>query len=144
MAKGFTLIELLVVLLIMSLLLVAAPIAFDRVLPGLQVRSDARDLANALREARSRAIHGNREVTVSVDVEGRSYRLDGDGRPESFSDGIAVTLKTAASEVTGPDTGRIRFFPDGTSTGGLVSLDRQGRVYEIEVDWLYGRVRVTE
>jgi len=144
-AKGFTLIELLVVLLIMSLLLVAAPIAFDRVLPGLQVRSDARDVANVLREARSRAINGNREVTVTVDVEGRSYRLDGDGgQPQSFSDGIAVTLKTAESEVTGPDTGRIRFFPDGTSTGGLVRLDRQGRVYEIEVDWLYGRVRVAE
>jgi general secretion pathway protein H len=143
-AKGFTLIELLVVLVIMGLLLVAAPIAFDRALPSLQVRSDARDLASTLREARSRAILRNREVTVTVDVEERSYRLDDDGERQHFSDNIAVTLKTVASEVLGPDTGRIRFFPDGTSTGGLVTLDRRGRLYEIEVDWLYGRVRILE
>ena len=141
---GFTLVELLVVLLIMSLLLVAVPLAFDRILPGLQVRSDARDLANTLREARSLAILGNREATVTVDVEERSYRLDGNAGQRHFSDGVVVTLETAASEVTGTDTGRIRFFPDGTSTGGLVSLDQQGHQYEIEVDWLYGRVRIQE
>ena len=50
---GFTLVELLVVLVILGLLLVATPIAFDRVLPGLEVKSDARDLASVFREARS-------------------------------------------------------------------------------------------
>ncbi len=143
-ARGFTLVELLVVLLILSVLLVAAPIAFDRVLPGLQVRSDAREVARVLREARGQAIRGNREATVTIDVEERTYRLGDDGELQRFSEGVAVTLKTAASELIEPNIGRIRFFPDGSSTGGLVSLDRRGRTYAIWVDWLYGRVQIEE
>ena len=44
-SMGFTLVELLVVLLILSVLLVAAPIAFDRVLPRLErlLRGDVND-----------------------------------------------------------------------------------------------------
>ena len=143
-ARGFTLVELLVVLLIMSVLLVAAPIAFDRVLPGLQLRSDARDVTRVLREARAQAIRTNREATVTVDVAERTYRLGDDGTPQRISVGVTVTLKTAESELVEPDVGRIRFFPDGTSTGGLVSLERGGRTYNIAVDWLYGRVQMVE
>ena len=143
-ARGFTLVELLVVLLIMSVLLVAAPIAFDRVLPGLQLRSDARNVASVLREARAQAIRANREATVTVDVAERTYYLGDDGTSQRFSEGVTVTLKTAESELLEPDVGRIRFFPDGTSTGGMVSLDRGGRTYNIAVDWLYGRVQIVE
>ncbi len=143
-ARGFTLVELLVVLLIMSVLLVAAPIAFDRVLPGLQLRSDARNVASVLREARAQAIRANREATVTVNVAERTYHLGDDGPLQRFSEDVTVTLKTAESELLGPDVGRIRFFPDGTSTGGLVSLDRGGRTYNIAVDWLYGRVQIVE
>jgi len=143
-ARGFTLVELLVVLLIMSVLLVAAPIAFDRVLPGLQLRSDARNVASVLREARAQAIRANREATVTVNVAERTYHLGDDGTSQRFSEDVTVTLKTAESELLGPDVGRIRFFPDGTSTGGLVSLDRGGRKYNIAVDWLYGRVQIVE
>ncbi len=143
-ARGFTLVELLVVLLILSVLLVAAPIAFDRVLPSLQVRSDAREVASMLREARGQAIRDNREATVTIDVEERTYRLGDDGELRRFSEGVAVTLKTATSELIEPNIGRIRFFPDGSSTGGLVSLDRRGRTYAILVDWLYGRVQIEE
>ena len=144
MVKGFTLVELLVVLLIISVLMVAAPIAFDRVLPGLQVRSDAQDVATMLRKARSQAIQSNREVTVTVDVEERTYRLAGEAGMQRLSEGVVVSLETAVSEVLGPNAGRIRFFPDGTSTGGLVNLKRRGQTYVISVDWLYGRVRIAE
>jgi general secretion pathway protein H len=143
-ARGFTLVELLVVLLIMSVLLVAAPIAFDRVLPGLQLRSDARGVAGVLREARAQAIRTNREATVTVDVAARTYSRSDAGTSQHFSEGVTVTLKTAESELLEPDVGRIRFFPDGTSTGGMVSLDRGGRTYNIAVDWLYGRVQIVE
>ena len=144
MVKGFTLVELLVVLLIISVLMVAAPIAFDRVLPGLQVRSDAQDVATMLRKARSQAIQSTREVTVTVDVEERTYRLAGEAGMQRLSEGVVVSLETAVSEVLGPNAGRIRFFPDGTSTGGLVNLKRRGQTYVISVDWWYGRVRIAE
>ena len=72
---------------------VAAPIAFDRVLPGLQVRSDARDLASMLREARGQAIRDNREATATIDVEERTYRLGDDGELQRFSGRIQPPMK---------------------------------------------------
>lgn len=142
--EGFTLVELLVVLLILSVLLVAAPIAFDRVLPGLQVRSDAREVARVLRDARGRAIRDNLEAAVTIDLSERTFRAGNEGPQYRFSEGVSVTLHTAASERVGLDAGRIRFFPDGTSTGGRVDLERRGEEYDVIVDWLYGRVRIVE
>ena len=40
--------------------------------------------------------------------------------------------------------GRIRFYPDGTSTGGRVTLTGSGAKYDILVDWLSGRVKIVE
>ncbi len=150
--RGFTLIELLVVLLILSVLLVATPIAFDRILPSLEIEADARDLANLLRDARGQAIRRNIETTVVIDVARRIYWLGETGgagpgprdREGRFADGITVTLRTATSEQVEENVGRIRFFPDGTSTGGGVMLDRRGRRFNVEVDWLYGHVRLEE
>ena len=53
----------------------------------------------------------------------------------------AVLLLAACSE---QDTGAIRFFPDGSSTGGRVTLMVGERSYAVDVDWLTGRVRVLE
>jgi general secretion pathway protein H len=159
-SRGFTLVELLVVLLILSVLLVATPIAFDRILPGLEIEADARDLANLMRQARLRAIRTNDETTVVIDVEERAYWLGGGEAPEdfagdldaaaatesrgAFSEGVSVTLRTAESEQIGENVGRVRFFPDGTSTGGGVLLERRDRQLGIVVDWLYGHVRIDE
>ena len=68
---GFTLIELLVVLLIISVVFVAMPIAYDRVKPGLEIRSDAREIARIMRETRGRAIRDNEEATVLIDLNER-------------------------------------------------------------------------
>jgi general secretion pathway protein H len=133
-----------VVLLILSVLLVAAPIAFDRVLPRLEARSDARAVADLLRDARGRAIRRNLETAVVIDVAQRTYRLEESGDEGHFGDGIELTLKIATSEQLDEDSGRIRFFPDGTSTGGGVTLERRGQQFSVLVDWLYGRVSVVE
>ena len=46
------------------------------------------------------------------------------------------------SEVEEGNRGRIRFFPDGSSTGGRVTLTSDERLYHVDVDWLTGQVRV--
>jgi len=141
---GFTLVELLVVLLIIAVVLVAVPIAYDRVKPGLEVRADAREIARILRQSRGRAISDNTEATVLIDL-GERYLRDGvRGERIDLSKGTALTLETAASERIDPDVAQIRFFPSGASTGGRLTLERLGTVYRIEVDWLFGRVRVFE
>ena len=141
--RGFTLIELLVVLVIMGLMMALAPAAFERALPGLAHKSAARDVAASLRQARGRAIRGNREVAVIVDVDERTLSTDG-GAPKRLDDGLTVSLVTGSSELLADGTGRIRFFPDGTSTGGRITLAGNGREYHILIDWLTGGVTIRD
>jgi len=55
-------------------------------------------------------------------------------------DGIALRLVTARKELSGNVSGRLRFFPDGSSTGGRIVLVNDGDRREIEVDWLTGKI----
>ena len=142
--KGFTLVELLVVLVILGLLLSLAPAAFDRALPGLQLKEAARDVAAALRQARGLAVRDNREAVLIFDTEARTYRVGETGGPRQLDPDIEITLLTAESELTDEFTGGMRFFPDGTSTGGQVKLTRGTRDYAVRVDWLTGRVEIVE
>ena len=139
--KGFTLIELLVVLAIIGVMLSLVPMAF-RSLPGLEAKVAARELADVFRAARGVAIRDNREEFVTFDVDQRLYRRGSFGQPHQIGDGIEVSLITARSEQADQSTGRIRFFPDGTSTGGQVTLAGRGGTFYVRVDWLSGSVEI--
>ncbi len=141
---GFTLIELLVVLLIMGALISLAPAAFHRIAPGLEMKAAAREVAGALRQARGQAIRDNRETAVLIDTGQNLYRLGPDKRDRALSAAFQVSLVAAASEQLDDTRGRIRFFPDGTSTGGRVTLSRDDRKFDITVDWLTGLVAISE
>ena len=140
---GFTLVELLVVLAILALVVALGVPAFQRVLPGLQLKSGAETVATAMREARGLAIGTNTEIALVIDIDEHSLRL-GDSPPVRLPPGLALTLLTARREVIGSGSGRIRFYPDGTSTGGRVTLALDHRVYHVAVDWLTGRVVLGE
>ncbi len=142
--KGFTLIELLVVLVIKGVLLTLATAAFHRLAPGLEMKSAARQVAGLLREARGLAIRDNREMTVIIDTEDKVYRLGTGARSYEMDAALTVSLVIAASEQLDETAGRIRFFPDGTSTGGRVTLSRDERKFDITVDWLTGLVAITQ
>ncbi len=141
---GFTLIELLVVLLIMGVLIALAPAAFQRVVPGLEMKASAREVAGLLREARGQAIRDNRETAVVIDTAAKVYRLGQGATEHELSARLDISLVTAASERLDETRGRILFFPDGTSTGGRVTLSRNDRKFDITVDWLTGLVAISE
>ncbi|MGH6891712.1 MAG: GspH/FimT family pseudopilin [Dongiaceae bacterium] len=142
-AGGFTLMELLVVLAILGFTLALAAPSLNRALPGLELKAGARNVASALREARALAIGRNRETTLTIDLDQRTLWL-GDQPPIRLSPRLGVSLLTAASEVTESGSGGIRFFPDGTSTGGRVALVLGERRRDVVVDWLTGAVSIVE
>ena len=141
--SGFSLIELLVVLLIATLIMTVTPPMLSSAMPGLQLKSTARQLAAGLRYARDRAVAGRSEVKLTVDLEARSvsvtHRKDG----ISIPDDLEISLVTAASELEDETLGHIRFYPDGTSTGGRVTVSYRGNGYAVDVDWLTGRVSIS-
>ena len=142
-AAGFTLVELLIVLAILGLTAALAVPMFARAMPEIQAKAAARDVAAMLRSARSLAIADDREVAVAVDVDRRAVDLAG-VRTETIRPGIGLTLYTAEEELIGRGAGRIRFYPDGTSTGGRVRLSTATRTYSVIVDWISGGVKIDD
>ncbi len=142
--RGFTLIELLVVLTVIALMATLATPMIQRAVPGVEIKTAAEGLRSELRLARSAAIRDNRETWLSIDVETGVYRRGRAGRAYTVPPAIRLTLLTARREQIDETRGRIRFFPDGTSTGGAVRLLRDARAYEVAVDWFDGRVSIDE
>ncbi len=143
-AKGFTLIELLVVMVLMGVVLAVVPMALFNVLPGAELKGAARDIAAGLRQARSLAVLGNRDVDFVVDIAARDYAILGKGESRALPERLEIQLETAQTELSDENVGVISFFPDGSSTGGRVTLGWQGREYHVMVDWLTGQVSVVE
>jgi general secretion pathway protein H len=142
-AAGFTLLELLVVLVLLAIL---AGFAGSRMMsgmdrPALQATTD--ELAALLRRARSEAIVNNAAVAVRVDVEAPSFGIPGQ-RVYAVPDRLKLTLFTAVTDETPSNVGEIRFFPDGSSTGGEITLTGSNAHRYVQVDWLTGRVAVYE
>ena len=151
--RGFTLLEVLVVLVIMALILVVVPPFLPNVMASTHVKSAARELAASLKTARSQAIDHQSETTLVVNVDQESYMLtEGSDNLNSnnqtyknlvLPDAADLSLITADSEKLSEHEGQIRFFPDGSSTGGQIKLAFKDQEYLVNVHWLTGRVRIT-
>jgi general secretion pathway protein H len=142
--SGFTLIELLVVLFIMGLVIFLAPAAFQRAVPALETKAAARAVAAAFGKGRSEAIRDNREIPVIIDLDARTLRVGAEQYPTQLSRQLEMSLLTARSELIGGSAGQVRFFPDGTSTGGRVTLTDNGSRFNVVVDWLTGLAAIEE
>jgi general secretion pathway protein H len=99
----------------------------------------ASDISVALRAARSRAVAKNHEEVFLVDTDRTRYRAPG-GAAVSLPTSLRLTLFTTTQEQLAPGLGAIRFYADGSSTGGGMTLTRGDAHYDILVDWLTGRV----
>lgn len=140
--RGFTLFELLVVLAVIGLVLAAFPGFVLRDNDRVELQAAARELAAGLREARSEALVSNREQAFALDVESRRFRV-ARGRPlRQLDPDLEVSFVTARSTLLAPSAGSIRFFPDGSSTGGRIALGRGSLEAAVTVDWLTGQVDV--
>ncbi|MBB1126177.1 GspH/FimT family pseudopilin [Thiospirillum jenense] len=142
--RGFTLVELLVVMAIAGLLIAVTPPLMSAALPGIELKAAARRTAGALRIARELAIHNGRTVVWQLNTATGQYRIVGDARAAQLPGGIELTLTAAEEEMINPHEGGIRFFADGSATGGRVVLTRNQRGYQVGVNWLTGQVIIAD
>ncbi|WP_159729793.1 prepilin-type N-terminal cleavage/methylation domain-containing protein [Methylosinus sp. Ce-a6] len=138
--RGFSLLEMLAVMAIVALLAGMAGQFTRRPSPRLRVESAMRSLCVALRTTRMRAISMASEQALTIDLHRKAF----------FSPAIATTalpgdarieFSVSERERSGPSRGAISFFPDGGSSGGVVSIGLSGARAEIAVNWLTGATR---
>ena len=111
---------------------------------GTELKASARQLAAGLRKARSEAVARRRETVMTVEVEERQFQLSGDPRLYRLPQSVAIQLFTAQSELVTGTTGAIRFFPDGGSTGGRITVTSNQRKYDVDINWLTGQVAILD
>jgi general secretion pathway protein H len=109
-ARGFTLIEMLVVIAVLGLIAGIGFPAVDRALDRAEFRAAAARVELAAREARARAIGSGAPVAFGVPTGGGPIRRQGD----AFA--LPATMRLAL-----PPQG-LRFYPDGSATGGQIVL----------------------
>lgn len=141
--RGFTLLEMIIVLLIIAMAATLLGTSIVGRLDSVKVATAARDLTAALRFTRSQAILHREEKFIEVDLEKRSYTVPGRDAVQ-LPESMELKLLTAQSEVASEKLGRIRFFSDGGSTGGRVTLISGGRQWKVNVSWLTGEIELDD
>lgn len=140
--QGFTLLELLVVLVIGILMISLVPPLLSGPGETAQLRGAVRQLVAALRYARDEAVIEQREATLTLDLSRRGFYVTGSAREHLLPEDLSIRLFTAQSELLDDASGSIRFFPDGSSTGGRIELANQRLAYGVDVNWLTGAIKV--
>ena len=142
-AHGFTLLEMLAVILLIGIAAAAVSISVTQGLASARVRAASSELAGALRATRAQAIVRGQEQNFDVDIHANTYR-DVKQNNVQLPKGMRVSITSAKEDQPNEHTGRIRFFPDGSSTGGRITLESGKRQWHVNVSWLTGEVRVVD
>jgi general secretion pathway protein H len=137
---GFTLFEVLIVLVVIALTAGAVSTLFRGPSSAAQLKTASLLTASRLRDIRSGAMISGSDRVAVIDVEQHAIAF-GNGIPSlMLSQSIDLEVTAADSERRSPTSTAIRFFPNGSSTGGTIQLKSKGDAYEIRVNWLTGRV----
>lgn len=140
---GFTLLEMLAVILLIGIASAAVSFSVSQGLASARVRAASSELAGALRATRAQAIVRSKEQNFDVDMHANTYR-GSKASDVALPKGLQVSITSAKEDRPNDHTGRIRFFPDGSSTGGRITLQSGKRQWHVNVSWLTGQVRVVD
>lgn len=136
--RGFTLLELLAAITIAALVLGVSVPATMRMYSSMQYHGAVKDVVSVLTAARYGAISTGDFHDVLINPQAGELSLNEKVRQLPS----AMTLEVvAARELNRDGVGVIRFYSDGSSSGGVVRLQHErGMGVEVQVDWLLGRV----
>ena len=139
--EGYTLLELLVVIAIASLIVAATPTVYAALVPQFQVREFANAIADKAKEARrlaktDGAIHW-------IEVVNGANTLIVDGEPFEGPDAVVIAFQAEQSWKQTAQN-RIEFYPNGATSGGVISLEAGNIESTVSIDWASGKIKVQQ
>jgi general secretion pathway protein H len=140
--QGFSLLELIIALGIMALGVAVVFPYFTSARAGYQLQATAYEIASQLRDARSAAQSRNADQALIIDVGNRRLWIEGYQVRRLLPARLAIDVEVPISEQLEASLVRIRFFADGSASGGKLVLRDGLRRAIVTVNWLTGDVRV--
>lgn len=138
---GFTLFEMLAVILLIGIAAAAVSVSVTQGLASARINAASGEIAAGLRATRAQAIVQGSEQAFDVDVDAGTWS-GAKHRDVHMPPGLRLAVTSALEDRPDAHTGRIRFFPDGSSTGGHIVLTSGRRQWRVNVSWLTGQVAV--
>lgn len=139
-AGGFTLLELLLVVVLVAILAAVVSPTLQPLIRTIEVETAVRELGAALVRAQLAALSKQSEAVVEFDLPERKYRTAPATAWTQLPAALKLTLVTAEEEVVTDSRAGIRFYADGSATGGQLQMASPQGAYTIDIDWLTGRV----
>jgi general secretion pathway protein H len=140
---GFTILELMAVLAILALAAVFAMPAADRTRRATPLRMAALDMASMLKTARAEALRSNQEQLFTIDLTNRTFGTSAMARSRPLNRQLTVAYEVPVTEQSSEGVASIRFRPDGSSSGGLISISGARQSAMLHVDWMTGSTRIS-
>ena len=136
---GLTLLEMLVVIAVIALIAISLPSLLTR--PAGHGNT-VREVVASLRAARAQAVFAGTPMDMEIDLD---QRLFGHGAAKTaLPVETELTLTTAREIQTATGRPAIRFFPDGSASGGRVTVTSGTQRDVVLVSWLTGRITVAK
>lgn len=138
--SGFTLIEIMVAFTIGILLVGLTMPAMMKMYDSMKYRDAVRTVVTALHSTRYAAMSRGKPVDLIVIPAERQFSI-GQGEAKQLSESISLTVHAAREVSHGEGTAVIRFYPDGSASGGSIDVVHDsGKAVRVRVDWLLGKL----
>jgi general secretion pathway protein H len=138
---GFTLVELTIVLFLMTLMLGVVGTNFYQIWQREQVRMSLRQVTGILRQGRSEAVSGNKQVQIYFDLENGGYWLHDAPAERRQLPAVEAEKAELVWQSQERRLGHISFNGDGSSSGGRVTFVGPGKVpFTVVVDRITGQI----
>jgi general secretion pathway protein H len=135
---GFTLLEMLVVLAILAAVVATAMPAIGH--GGTELRGQAYELAAELRGLRAAATRSGAVTEFALDPGTGSYFL-GDAKV-ALRHGVILTYRVGDPPLVGDTIDHLAFYPDGSSSGGTITLEHDGGRMTLTIAPMDGRIAI--
>ena len=136
--RGFTLLEMLLVIVLIAAITTLTVGLLGVGGKGSRLRSAARTIATELRYTRAQALTTGVPQRFTMDLDKRAWSSG--THHGVLPSSLQIRFDGVRQEQTGARDAAIRFFPDGSATGGRISLRTQGVGWRVDVRWLTGEV----